>query len=189
MIIVWSEEERVMTASRIALLAINIVGGVAVLGSYVLGIRGHPGQADRLWGGVPEGLRGVYGVSMLLAAVGYLLFFYHVEVRMDPAATRLPWGWSHAHLAIPFVLILLPSAFWMSLTFAYIAAPSMSLWIAVRAVLGVVAGGSVLMLVMLAGLKVASPEHFWWPSVLGVAVFTFHTLVLDALLWPALFRG
>lgn len=178
-----------MTASKIALWAINILGGIAVIGSYVLGIQAHPGQGDRLWGGVPEGIRGIYTVSMLLSAVGYLLFFYHIALRMDPAKVNLPWSIPFGSFAVPFLLILVPSALWMSLTFSYLESPSIGSWIAVRVVLGLAALGSLVMLVMLAGLKSWSPDQFWWPSTIGAGIFAFHLLCLDALLWPVLFRS
>jgi hypothetical protein len=178
-----------MTTAKIAILAINIAGGAAVIGSYVVGLAQHPGGAERLWGGVPVALRGVYGASMLLAAAGYLLFFHHIVVRMDPAKAALPWGLPYGFFAVPFVMILLPSSFWMSLTFAYAAAPSTGLWIALRLVLGLVALGSAMMFAMLVVSKGPSPDQFSWPAAIGAAVFTFHTLVLDGLLWPALFRA
>jgi len=178
-----------MSSTQAILLAINIVGGIAVIGSYALGLWAHPGQGNELWGGVPGSLRGVYGISMLLSAVGYLLFFYHTVFRMDPPQVRLPWDLPFATFHILFVLILLPSAFWMSLTFAWLAAPSTALWIAIRTVLGLVGIGSLMMLAALASLKGLAPDQFWWPSTVGAAVFTFHTLVLDALLWPKLFAA
>ena len=178
-----------MATSKITLFLVNLLGGVAVIGSYIVGLSGHPGQGDRLWGGIPQGLRSVYTVSMLLSAIGYLLFFYHIVIRMDPSKARLPWNVPYGSFVVPFLLILIPSALWMSLTFAYLASPSTSLWIAVRFVLGLAALGSLAMLFMLAGLKSLSPDQFWWPSTIGAAIFTFHLLCLDALLWPALFRS
>ena len=44
-----------MGTQQIILLIINVIGGVAVIGSYVLGLRGQSGGADVLWGGVPTG--------------------------------------------------------------------------------------------------------------------------------------
>jgi hypothetical protein len=183
-----------MTTSRAVLLAINLIGGAAVIGSYVVGLGNwgedavSPPAISRLWGGVPAGLRGVYGASMLLAAAGYLLFFYHVVIRMDPTRASIPGGFSIVAFAAPFAIILAPSAVWMSLTLRYAEAPTPQLWLALRLALALVAFGSLAMLAMLASLKVSAPDQFWWPATIGAAVFAFHTLFLDALLWPALFR-
>ena len=56
---------------------INVLGCVAVLGSYAHGIapRVDPG---RVWGGVPVELQPVYTASMFAAAFGHLLFSYYV---------------------------------------------------------------------------------------------------------------
>ena len=46
-----------MGTQQIILLIINVIGGAAVIGSYVLGLSGQSGGADVLWGGVPTGIR------------------------------------------------------------------------------------------------------------------------------------
>ena len=78
---------------RLLLLAIDIIGGAAVLGSYAVGIRSHDNPGAALWGGVPEAIRPVYTASMLSATVGYLVFTSYL-LRIDPDATRVgPWGY------------------------------------------------------------------------------------------------
>jgi hypothetical protein len=61
-----------LDSKRRSLLALNVIGGTAVLASYVVGLGAVPG--DALWGGVPESLRPLYTVNMFLAAAGYFLF-------------------------------------------------------------------------------------------------------------------
>ena len=39
------------------LLIINFIGGIAVLGGYVVALINHPHTRNDLWGGVPESLR------------------------------------------------------------------------------------------------------------------------------------
>jgi hypothetical protein len=63
-----------MGTQQIILLIINVIGGAAVIGSYVLGLRGQSGGAHVLWGGVPSSVRPVYGVSMILSALGFFAF-------------------------------------------------------------------------------------------------------------------
>ena len=63
-----------MVAQQVILLVINIVGGIAVVGSYIFGINAQSGGANILWGGVPVGIRPVYMVSMVLSAIGYFCF-------------------------------------------------------------------------------------------------------------------
>jgi hypothetical protein len=62
-----------MGRPKLILLLINVLGGVAVIGSYVLGLRGGS-SADVLWGQVPESVRPVYAVSMAICVLGYFAF-------------------------------------------------------------------------------------------------------------------
>ncbi|MCX8126024.1 MAG: hypothetical protein N3E40_02610, partial [Dehalococcoidia bacterium] len=57
-----------MKIEHIILLVINVIGGAAVIGSYVFGLRGQSGGANVLWGGVPENIRPLYTVSMVISA-------------------------------------------------------------------------------------------------------------------------
>jgi hypothetical protein len=75
------------------MLWINILGGIAVLGSYAWGFITHPDAGNALWGGVPQWLRIIYTSNKLLAAFGYLsftiflLFFLDIETaRIDTSA-------------------------------------------------------------------------------------------------------
>ena len=70
-------------------LAINVLGGVAVLGSYAQGLLTHPDTRNVLWGDVPELLREVYSVTMWLATAGYLVFMGYVLLRVDFADVRV----------------------------------------------------------------------------------------------------
>jgi hypothetical protein len=61
-----------MDAIKRWLIAIILIGGVAVLGSYIWGILAYPDAGQILWGGVPEIIRPFYMVNMFLAAA-YIL--------------------------------------------------------------------------------------------------------------------
>jgi hypothetical protein len=67
-----------METQKIILLIINILGGIAVVGSYILGLKGQSAGTNILWGGVPANIRPVYTVSMILSALGYFAFLYFV---------------------------------------------------------------------------------------------------------------
>jgi hypothetical protein len=177
-----------MTPAQRVLLAINILGGAAVLGSYAAGIIGTPGAAEQLWGGVPKGLRPVYTVSMLLATLGYFVFIVHLLFRVDPASVALPGGLGFGVFHGIFLLILVPSALWLPLTAAFTSAPSAVLWVGIRLVLAAVGVGSLILLWALVMLRTTAPTAYWWPAVVGAVFFAFQTAVLDAVVWTALFR-
>jgi hypothetical protein len=175
-----------MTASQKWLLVINVVGGILVLGSYVIGIRAHEAAGDKLWGGTPASIRPWYALSMLLAAAGYLAVLFHLLFRADPASVSLPGGfWS---FMVIFALILLPSSLWMSLTFSYAAHPSPLTWWAVRTVLFLAAIGSLALVAALLLIRPVTPTTSWILALIGASAFAFHLTMLDGVLWPVLFR-
>lgn len=169
-----------------SLLWLNLLGGIAVLGSYAWGLAAHPQTRGQLWGGVPDSLRPLYTASMLLAAVGYFAFSFFVFFRLDPsrvAVGRFGFGVFH----VLYALILLPSALWLPLTFAMLDAPSAPLWAGIRTVLALVGVGS---LGLVAALAVAGPADAPVAravAIAGALAFSFQTALLDALVWPAYF--
>jgi len=176
-----------MFSSRRALLWINVLGGVAVLGSYAYGLASNPLTRGEVWGGVPDALRPLYTINMFLAAAGYFAFSYFVFFRLDPATTRIAGRLGFGAFPILYALILLPSALWMPLTFEMLEVPSTGLWWAIRLTLAAVGVGSLGLLAAL--LSVRAPGAVWArrAAVLGCAAFVLQTAVLDALVWPAFF--
>jgi hypothetical protein len=167
---------------------INVIGGVAVLGSYAHGLWTHPDSAGAVWGGVPEWLRPFYTVSMLTAAAGYLAFTYFLFFRVDPNESRVADRISSLRLFNAlYVLILLPSALWMPLTFAMLSDPHEGLWMLIRLVLALVGIGSLAMIASLVALQPRQPRMSYVLAVAGSVAFAVQTALLDALIWPAYF--
>jgi hypothetical protein len=173
-----------MDPQKIILLLINVVGGAAVLGSYVLGLRGKTGGADALWGGVPAKVRPVYTASMVLSAIGYLAVLYFLFFRLVPDEVTIA-GSGFALFFPIFLLILIPSALWMPLTNAYVSEPRTSVWVAIRTVLFIVGLASVALAWAFFELEVGERGAAHWLALVGSCYFAFHTLILDAILWAA----
>ncbi len=171
-----------------ALLAINVIGGLAVIGRYVFGLLGQPGGVNALWGGVPENIRSLYGISMFVSAAGYLAVVYFLLFRLAPDEMNIGGRPGFGLFYVIFISILLPSAFWMPLTNMYVAGASTSVWIAIRTVLALVGLASVALVWALASLHTQQGGMAYRLAVLGSGYFAFHTAVLDALLWTALFK-
>jgi hypothetical protein len=165
---------------------INLVGGIAVLGSYAYCLSAYSAQAGDFWGGVPEGLRPLYTVNMGLAAVGYFAFTYFLMYRLNPVkvgGVRLDFATFNALYA----LILIPSALWMPLTFAMLEAPSDALWWIIRSTLAAVGIGAVGLLAGLVSGRPAAPSVAHKLAVAGSLAFCSQTAILDAVVWPAYF--
>lgn len=170
------------------LAALNVAGGIAVLASYAWGVALSPALRTGLWGGVPETLRGVYTVNMLLAAAGYFPFAFLLVFRAPRERLRAEARVGPGLVFALFALMLLPSAAWLPLTARMIEAPSDATWFAIRGVLLAVGAGSTGLLVLLARIARARDGALANSALLGAIPFWTQTAVLDALVWPAYWR-
>jgi hypothetical protein len=177
-----------METPHIILLIINIIGGAAVIGSYVFGLNTQADGANVLWGGVSTSIRPIYLVSMILSALGYFAFLFYVLFRLEPAQVSLAGISGFTLFYMIFLFILIPSAFWMPLTNLYMSNPSTSIWILVRTVLALVGLASIGLFWALLTLQGKVPGTAYWLAVVGSGYFAFHTAILDAIVWAALFK-
>ncbi|MDD5287883.1 MAG: hypothetical protein PHY28_02055 [Dehalococcoidales bacterium] len=177
-----------MTTQHIILLIINIIGGAAVIGSYIFGLNGQSGGANVLWGGVPANIRPVYTVSMILSALGYFAFLYYIFFRLNPAQMSIAGVSGFAMFYVIFLGIMVPSAFWMPLTNVYTVNPGAGMWVLVRTVLAVVGLASIALFWALLTMQGKVPGTSHLLAVIGSGYFAFHTAVLDAIIWAALFK-
>ncbi len=176
-----------MDGSKRLFLAINVLGGLAVLGSYAQGLGSHPELRQAMWGGVPETWKPVYTVSMLLAAVGYFPTFSYFLLGLDAQRARFGERFGFGLVNALYVGVLLPSALWMPLTVVMLQSPSTLTWVAIRVVLALVGLSALGLLVALLRVRQA-PRGLWWGlAVVGLLPFCFQTAFLDALVWPAWF--
>ncbi|OGN96326.1 MAG: hypothetical protein A2Y89_02970 [Chloroflexi bacterium RBG_13_51_18] len=169
------------------LLAIMAVCGAAVIGSYIHGFSTHPGSAETLWGGVSGGLRTLNYVTMLLAVVGFFAFSYWLFFRINPEQVQIADRFGFWLFFIIFLVILIPSALWMPLTFSYQSHPSTGLWIGVRIVLALVGIGSLALLWAICAISPRETGIAYWFAVGGAAAFSVQTAVMDTFIWPAFF--
>ncbi len=169
---------------RQRLIVLIVLGGAAVLGSYLLTFS-RPDAAAILWGGVPEAWKGFYTTNMFLAAAGFFPFTA-LLLSADPARFAFAGGRSHATLFWCYFLVLIPSALWLPLTYAFAdSGGTMALWWAVRIDLALVAIGSLGILVAALTLRPAPNRLLQVVAVVGAISFNVQTVLLDALIWPA----
>jgi hypothetical protein len=177
-----------MRTEHIILLIINILGGAAVIGSYIFGLRGQSGGANVLWGSVPENIRPLYTVSMVISALGYFAFIYYIFFRLEPAQVSIAGVSGFTMFYVIFLGILIASAFWMPLTNMYVNNPGTGIWIGVRIILVVVGLASIALLLALLTMQGKVSGVSYWLAVIGSGYFAFHTTILDAIVWAALFK-
>ena len=170
------------------LLVVILVFGAGVIGSYIQGISANPGGAEKLWGSVTGGLRTFNYVTMLLAVVGFFLFTYYLFFRIDPAMVKVAGDLNFWVFIVIYALILLPSAFWMPLTFNVLASHNTSTWFAVRTVLFIVGLASLALTIALLTLQPRNQDTSYWLAVVGSILFCVQTLIMDSFIWAANFK-
>jgi hypothetical protein len=170
-----------------AWLAINVVGGAAVLGSYVHGIATHPETRNALWGSIPDELKAVYNVTMWLAAAGYFLFSYYFLFRTDASEVLFGKRFGFGLVNALYTLVMVASALWMPMTFAYLEEPSSVLWVAVRLDLFAAGAGSIGLMIALFVMNPRAQGVAGVLALLGLLLFSLQTAFLDPLVWPQFF--
>ena len=80
-----------MGTQQLILLIINVIGGTAVILSYIYGLKGQEGGANVLWGNVSTNVRPLYFVSMIISAVSYFAFIYYILFKIDPATSNISY--------------------------------------------------------------------------------------------------
>jgi len=174
-----------MSKQKSILLAINILGGCAVLGSYAWGLLTHPGTAEILWGGIPLKAVPFYVLSMGLAAVGYFIFTLYLLFVLDPTAVKINTRAGFSGFNFLYLLILIPSALWIPLVYAMLENPGNLTWLAIRIVLMLVGLGGLGMLSALLSIQPRSRPLL--AAFIGCLFFCIQTVLLDALVWPNFF--
>ncbi len=131
------------------LLAIVLIGGVAVLGSYAWGILAIQNATQILWGDVPAIIRSFSTVGMFTGALGFFAYSFFILFKLNPDDTRIYSRFGYTIFNFLYIAILIPSALWLPLTFLAVQNNnSMVLWLA-RLDLIVVAAASILLLLAL----------------------------------------
>lgn len=176
-----------MQSNQRILAAINVVGGLAVLGSYAWGFIARPDAMGALWGGVPEGARGLYTINMFLAAGGYFLFTFYIVFRRLRSASERAEAPSPTSFAVLYTTILIPSALWLPMTSVMVNSPSPTLWWLIRVDLALVAAGSVGVLILISADRLREWTRARVLAVVGLFPFCLQTVVLDAIVWPIYF--
>ncbi len=176
-----------MPKKRRVFIALQLVGGPAVLGSYLYGFISIPELVPMMWGGVPEAIRLPYTAWMFAAAAGYLCFSAFFWKRIDMGRARLLGG-GFGRVNLCYALVLFPSAAWMPLIGAFIYTGDRRYWWLTLAVLWIVAAGSMALTFALAQARPAKPDRLHALALAGAVAFSLQTVLLDAVAWPVLFR-
>ena len=177
-----------MDANKRRLIVILLIGGLAVLGSYLWGVQIRSDVSQILWGGVPEIIRPLYTVNMFLAAAGYFLFTFFILYRLEPEKAKAISRFGYTVFQILYLAILIPSALWLPLTFLAVDQSSQGLLWLVRVVLIVVGAASIGVLLALHKVRPPQSTGAYRLALVGSIFFCIQTVILDAIVWAVFFR-
>ena len=170
-------------------ILVNIIGGLAVLGSYAAGLGFFPEYRETLWGGVRGIWKPVLTVSMLLAAGGYLIFCYFALFREGEYFFRVNIFVEIPTITLLTLIFLSSAALWMPTTITYFLTGNSLWWFLTITILWITA----ISLVVLTGI-VSSSNHDsiatidWIAPTVGLSVITAHCLIVDAIIWVFFFH-
>lgn len=171
-------------------ILVNVIGGLFVLGSYISCLAAYPQYRMALWGGIDGNLRNLFSVSMLPAALGYLMFLYFMVFKsgIDVFGSNSLLG-SYTP-SIFCAVFLTASTIWMPATVIYIHT-TQRLWWNIAAMSLWVTAGSLLALLGLLGTTFG--ESIDWSSrqrylaIAGLGYLAFHCTAFDAIIWASRF--
>ncbi len=166
---------------------IVVLGGIGVLSSYVIGAVKNPNGAQALWGGVSKNLIPLYTLGMFVSAVAFLASTYYIFFKINASEVTIWPGLDFRFFIVVYLLILVPSALWMTLTVRMVNNPGPGFEAGIRTVLILTAIGSLLLLISLATLTPKVVDWTYWLAFIGSVLFFLHTAVLDAIIWTILF--
>lgn len=166
-----------MNGNQIFFLLIIALFGIPVILSYIFGLK-RIKKIELLWGRMPKKIQTVLTTSMLLCTVSFFTFSSYFFILQGGNIDLL-------FITIIYAILLGSAALWLPLMVEVIELKKNIYWILTRISLGIVGLCSTLLL----GIVIFSNHtgfHFI-ASIVGLVIFTFHTVVLDAIVWPYFF--
>ena len=171
-----------MSNSQIFLF-VNLIGGTTVISSYIFSIAFFPDHREAFWGGIDGNLRRFFTVSMIPAAVGYLIFAYFMIWKSQVL------GFNQINLMgglLPLILcaiFLIASTVWMPTLSLYLDS-NQPIWWNISITSLWITAIALITLTIFTGAKFATyPTTQGLFAMIGLIYITFHCVVLDAIIW------
>ncbi len=164
---------------------VNLVGGIAVLGSYCAGLYLYPDQRTALWGGVVGNWRTLFTSSMFFAAAGYLFFCYTMTTSDAANESSFLGKYTFIILAAAF---LFSASVWMPATLQYLDTRNEIWWVVSVTSLWLTVASLICMVLAFSFTEfpnVTLSQNY--VTLIGIIWIAFHCLVFDAIIWVTKF--
>ena len=178
-----------MEISREAVRLAVIITGILVLVSYVFGVS-RMTSPNQLWGGIPESWRTINTTTMFVAAAGFLMAWWFLLYKWDSAAVEtIQWPWAdgigggHARLMLAFMLITIPSMFWLETTILHIKLDAnWTQWLVIGTLWLACLGNILLGLLSWSAYQQGIGPYAFVP-LLGSIMLSLQVIINDGILW------
>lgn len=171
-----------MYPNQVLFLIVIFLLGIPVILSYVLGLR-KPEEQNLLWGGVPTKYRKAYTISMIVSAISYFVFTTYVIILLG----QFNGNGSYPFFYILYIIMLAASALWVPLVKRVANKNTLLNWYLVRFVLALNGFAAFMLFFFLANLS--TPSIFYYISIVLLGIYTLHTAILDAIIWPYFWKS
>lgn len=178
-----------MRITRDAVRIAIIITGILVLVSYVFGISRMSSPSD-LWGGIPESWRTFNTATMFVAAAGFLMAWWFLLYKWDADSVEsIQWPWTvgdqggHSRLMLAFLLVTIPSMFWLETTILHIKLETAwTQWLVIGNLWLACFGNILLALLGWSAIKQSTGPYAFVPF-LGSIMLGIQVILNDGILW------
>jgi len=167
-----------MNANQILFFVTIAIFGIPVIISYIWGIK-KVKDINLLWGTMPDKYQKILGISMLLCVISFFVFSSYILILNGRNLELL-------FIDVIYAILLGSASLWMPLTVKFVETKKNIYWILTRISLIIVGFCSFLLLVIVI-LTDHTGMHYI-ASIVGLTIFTFHTSILDGIMWPYFFK-
>lgn len=162
------------------LVLVTLIGLMGIATSYYLGIREMPNGINDLWGNTPKNIKPLYYITTSLAFIGFSFAFFYVVFKTDL--------FNYYPITRSVIIIMVASMLWLPYTAEMVNDPTSFTWIKTRIALLLVGLGSWFFFRRMWFMQDQEESRWKKLAVIGSGIFFFHTMVMDAILWPMWFR-
>jgi hypothetical protein len=156
---------------------------IAILGALLLFSYYHYATTDKrvleLWGKIKGNFLNLYYLSMILSAIGFLVFFYYIIRSSSFTKSDIN------NLFIGLLGIVIVSLFWMPLSLKYLKDKCNLLKLLIIIVLFLVALSALYVIYILNNVTEKENKYkvFKNMALVGMIYFFIHASVFDLLMW------
>ena len=179
-----------MSKSKKIFVAINLVGGLAVLSSYLFCFILYPTYSRSLWGSASDKVITFFVISMVLAAAGYVWFTFYLLKGNKLEDSNFGTLFGVKIINLLYLMVLTCSTIWMPASISFSMSENIFVELIIRLILWTVGLSSLGILIYIYNINIDDGKSSFLShmfALLGTMVFTIHTLILDAVIWPFLY--